>query len=52
MFTLAIPQMEILNIMGLSTPQSAILSALIFTEESYVQSLCQPVKRYGLPAMV
>lgn len=30
MFTLAIPQMKILNIMGLSTPSSAILSALIF----------------------
>lgn len=30
MFILAIPQMGILNIMGLSTPQSAILSALIF----------------------
>lgn len=30
MFTLAIPQMSILNVMGLSTPQSAILSALIF----------------------
>ena len=30
MFTIAIPQMKILNIMGLSTPSSAILSALIF----------------------
>lgn len=30
MFMLAIPQMEALNIMGLATPQSAILSALIF----------------------
>jgi potassium-transporting ATPase ATP-binding subunit len=30
MFILAIPQMKFLNIMGLSTPQSAILSALIF----------------------
>ncbi len=30
MFTLAIPQMSMLNIMGLSSPQSAILSALIF----------------------
>lgn len=30
MFTLAIPQMKVLNIMGLATPQSAILSALIF----------------------
>ncbi|MEG0276172.1 MAG: potassium-transporting ATPase subunit KdpB [Coprobacillus sp.] len=30
MFTIAIPQMQILNIMGLSTPSSAILSALIF----------------------
>lgn len=30
MFTLIIPQMEILNIMHLSTPMSAILSALIF----------------------
>jgi K+-transporting ATPase ATPase B chain len=29
-FTLAIPRMEVLNIMGLATPQSAILSALIF----------------------
>lgn len=29
-FTLAIPQMSVLNIMGLTTPQSAILSALIF----------------------
>lgn len=27
---LAIPQMKALNIMGLATPQSAILSALIF----------------------
>lgn len=30
MFMTAIPQLKILNIMGLSTPQSAILSALIF----------------------
>ncbi len=30
MFTVAIPQMEILNIMHLSSPASAILSALIF----------------------
>ena len=30
MFTLAIPRMNILNIMGLSSPVSAILSALIF----------------------
>lgn len=30
MFTLAIPEMGILNVMGLATPQSAILSALIF----------------------
>lgn len=30
MFTLVIPQMDILNIMSLSTPFSAILSALIF----------------------
>lgn len=30
MFMLAIPQMNALNIMGLATPQSAILSALIF----------------------
>lgn len=30
MFTLVIPQMELLNIMSLSTPYSAILSALIF----------------------
>lgn len=30
MFTLAIPQMDVLNVMGLATPMSAILSALIF----------------------
>lgn len=30
MFTLSIPQMKVLNVMGLSTPNSAILSALIF----------------------
>ena len=30
MFTLAIPQMQVLNVMGLATPMSAILSALIF----------------------
>ncbi|OZB95447.1 potassium-transporting ATPase subunit KdpB [Paenibacillus sp. XY044] len=30
MFTLAIPRMQVLNIMGLGTPMSAILSALIF----------------------
>lgn len=30
MFTIAVPQMNVLNIMGLSTPQSAVLSALIF----------------------
>lgn len=29
-FTVAIPQMQVLNIMGLSTPSSAVLSALIF----------------------
>ncbi|GGF94977.1 potassium-transporting ATPase ATP-binding subunit [Paenibacillus albidus] len=30
MFTLAIPQMELLNVMGLGSPSSAIISALIF----------------------
>ena len=30
LFTMVIPQMQVLNIMGLSTPMSAILSALIF----------------------
>ena len=30
MFTLVIPQMQMLNIMHLATPMSAILSALIF----------------------
>lgn len=30
MFTLAIPEMEVLNIMGLGSPSSAIISALIF----------------------
>ncbi len=30
MFTIAIPQMNVLNIMGLKSPSSAILSALIF----------------------
>lgn len=30
MFTLAIPEMEVLNVMKLATPTSAILSALIF----------------------
>jgi K+-transporting ATPase ATPase B chain len=30
MFTLAIPQMEALNVMGLGSPTSAVLSALIF----------------------
>ncbi|WMI79787.1 potassium-transporting ATPase subunit KdpB [Anaerotignum sp. MB30-C6] len=30
MFMVAIPELSVLNIMGLSTPQSAILSALIF----------------------
>lgn len=30
MFTLAIPQMGVLNVMGLGSPSSAILSALIF----------------------
>ncbi|HEX3047371.1 MAG TPA: potassium-transporting ATPase subunit B, partial [Bacillota bacterium] len=30
MFTIVIPQMEVMNIMKLATPQSAILSALIF----------------------
>jgi K+-transporting ATPase ATPase B chain len=30
MFMLAVPQLAILNIMHLATPQSAILSALIF----------------------
>jgi K+-transporting ATPase ATPase B chain len=29
-FTLGIPQMKVLNVMGLATPMSAILSALIF----------------------
>jgi potassium-transporting ATPase ATP-binding subunit len=29
-FTLGIPQMQVLNVMGLATPMSAILSALIF----------------------
>ena len=30
MFTLGIPEMKVLNVMGLSSPMSAILSALIF----------------------
>jgi len=30
MFTLAIPQMAVLNVMGLNSPKSAIISALIF----------------------
>lgn len=30
MFTLAIPEMEMLNVMGLGSPSSAIISALIF----------------------
>ncbi|CAH0033665.1 Potassium-transporting ATPase ATP-binding subunit [Campylobacter jejuni] len=30
MFSVVLPQMQILNIMHLATPQSAILSALIF----------------------
>ncbi|MFF2019064.1 potassium-transporting ATPase subunit KdpB [Paenibacillus sp. NPDC058177] len=30
MFTLAIPEMEVLNVMGLGSPSSAIISALIF----------------------
>lgn len=30
MFTLAIPEMEALNVMGLGSPSSAIISALIF----------------------
>ncbi|MNW66330.1 Potassium-transporting ATPase B chain [compost metagenome] len=30
MFTLAIPEMKVLNIMGLGSPSSAIISALIF----------------------
>ncbi|WP_410768825.1 potassium-transporting ATPase subunit KdpB [Fontibacillus sp. BL9] len=30
MFTLAIPEMELLNVMGLGSPSSAIISALIF----------------------
>lgn len=30
MFTLAIPEMNVLNIMGLGSPSSAILSALVF----------------------
>ena len=29
-FTVAIPEMQVMNVMGLSTPYSAILSALIF----------------------
>lgn len=36
MFTLVIPQMNILNIMSLSTPFSAILSALILDRKSVV----------------
>jgi K+-transporting ATPase ATPase B chain len=30
MFVLAFPQLNVLNVMGLATPQSAILSAVIF----------------------
>jgi len=30
MFTISFPQLQVLNIMGLTTPQSAILSAVIF----------------------
>lgn len=35
MFTMVLPQMQILNIMHLSTPASAILSALIFNASLY-----------------
>ena len=35
MFKLAIPQLNVLNIMGLSSPDSAVLSALVFNAISF-----------------
>jgi K+-transporting ATPase ATPase B chain len=46
MFTIAIPQMKILNIMGLATPKSAILSALIFN--AIIIPLLIPVAMRGV----
>lgn len=46
MFTIAIPQMEILNIMKLSSPTSAILSALIFN--AIIIPLLVPVALKGV----
>ncbi|WP_347942392.1 potassium-transporting ATPase subunit KdpB [Peribacillus simplex] len=46
MFMLAIPQMKALNIMGLATPQSAILSALIFN--SIIIPLLIPLAMKGV----
>lgn len=46
MFTLGIPQMKVLNIMGLATPMSAILSALIFN--AIIIPLLIPVAMKGV----
>lgn len=46
MFTAAIPQMEVLNIMHLSSPSSAILSALIFN--AVIIPLLVPVALKGV----
>ena len=47
MFMLAIPQLAPLNIMGLSTPESAILSALIFN--AIIIPLLIPIAIKGVP---
>lgn len=47
MFIIAIPQMEILNIMKLSSPNSAIISALIFN--AIIIPLLVPIALRGVP---
>ncbi len=47
MFTLAIPEMEVLNVMGLGSPSSAIISALIFN--AIIIPLLIPLAMRGVP---
>ncbi len=47
MFTMVIPQMQMLNIMGLSTPLSAVLSALLFN--AIVIPCLIPIAMRGVP---
>ena len=50
MFILAFPQLDVLNVMGLATPQSAILSAVIFNARHHHRADSAGAPRHHLQA--